>query len=148
MIRNSCEIKIRYALLLCSMCMVKRFIFVRNKKRFIWWKLLHFVSIRNYTFGRFDFTTFNLKTNGSTVQKLTKWLKVVEYKLRAHQSSIQETLNRSPKQVSYSLELLPWSPGQYIAQPSSLGFVDVVAYMLMLFGRMPSNILPDSHASK
>lgn len=81
MVRNSCEIKIRYALLLCPMCMVKRFIFVRNKKRFIWWKLLYFASIRNYTFGRFDLLLLTWKLMDQPFenwQKMTKssWVKV------------------------------------------------------------------------
>jgi len=63
-------------------------------------------------------------------------------------SSIQETLYRSPKQVSYSGGGLGNSPGQYVPQLLSSAFDAVVAYTLMSSGRRPSKMLPDSHASR
>jgi hypothetical protein len=63
-------------------------------------------------------------------------------------SSIQETLYKSPKQVSYSGGGLGTSPGQYVPQLLSSAFEAVVAYTLMSFGRSPSKMLPDSHASR
>ena len=69
-------------------------------------------------------------------------------RIKLYLSSNHETLYTSPKQLPTSSGEAGKFPGQYSAKLSSLALEAVVAYMFILLGRSPSNMLPDSHASK